>query len=99
MEELTFNVLEYHEFDALVNAHIPSANGTYDFVTCEEANNDSSYVYHAITPMNPEDAFVRDYELPDIMAGNLTNRAGNIFEYLCYLKILEPGNYLIEVCW
>ncbi len=99
MEKLTFNVMEYQELDALVNENIPSANGKYDFVSCEEANNDSSYAYHGIAPMDVEDELVKTVELDEIMEGNLAYKIGAILEYLCYLKAIEPGNYLIEVCW
>ncbi len=99
MNKITFNVFDYREFDTLVNKHIPSANGKYEFVDAEEANNDSSYAYHNIKPMDITNEFVKTYELGEILDGKLMNKIGATLEYLCYLKVIEPGNYLIEVCW
>lgn len=99
MRTITYNVMDYQEFDALVNEHILSANGKYEFIAEEELANDSSHSY-TVEPMDmSDDSFDKKFTLPDILAGKLIYRAGSIMNYLCHLGVIEPGNYLIEVFW
>ena len=97
METRTFNVMDYNEFDKLVNKNLPQAKRKYEFITEHEANNDSCYIFSANKEECEKD-FFKKYDLPEILKGQLNNTHA-LFNYLCSLGILEPGDYLIEVSW
>jgi len=93
MKKLTYNVMDYQEFDRLVNDNIPSANGTYEFVAYEELPNDIAKTYVAKVD------YMTDFDVSDIESGKLMYRAGGILCYLVWKGIIEAGDYLITVCW
>ena len=98
MEKITYNVMGYHEFDTLVNQHVPSASGEYEFLAMEESPNDICRRFHGVKSIM-EDRFAKEYGLPEIMAGKLQYHASTLLAYLCFLDVIEPGDYLIEVSW
>jgi hypothetical protein len=91
------NVMDYNEFDNLVNKNLPQAKGKYEFIEEHEANNYSCYMFDANKEKCEED-FFKEYNLPEILKGQLNNTHA-LFNYLCSLGILEPGSYLIKVYW
>jgi len=93
MKHENFIVLDYNEFDKLVNRHVPSAKKKYEFVAAEEARNDNSYIYRDVTSK------ISDLDFEDILKGKLEYEAYFLLAYLCQLKVIEEGSYIIEVCW
>jgi hypothetical protein len=91
-------VLDYDEFDKLVNDNIPSAKGKYEIIAYEELSNDSAVVFEEVGG-DYDDEFFQKLTLPDIEAGNLMYRAGSLLEVLCHKGVILPGNYIIEVSW
>ena len=99
MEQILFNVMDYKEFDALVNENIPAANNKYEFVAYEEMGNDSDKAFINVEALNPDDNLAKTYDIPQIENGDLMYKASVILSYLCWKGIIAPGNYLIQVCW
>lgn len=93
MKHENFIVLDYNEFTKLVNHHIPSAKKKYEFVAAEEVRNDTSHIYREITSK------ISDFDLEEILEGKLEYNAYSLLAYLCQLKVIEEGNYIIEVSW
>ena len=98
MERKTYTVLDYAEFEDLVNENIPAAAGEYEFAPSEEADNDSSYEFNDIGK-DYNSPFFQSHVLPDVEKGNLQYRAYALFEILVHQGILEPGDYLVNVSW
>lgn len=98
MKKVEFNVMDYDEFDDLVNANL-TLSGEYEFIAYEESSNDVSHTYYNIIPLNPDNEHTAKYTIPEIEGGDLFYKAGDILEYLCWKGVIQPGNYIIEVCW
>lgn len=93
MKTKTFFVLDYDEFDKLVNKNIPTAKNHYEFIACEEARNDNVYSYENIKEE------IDEWGLKDINTGSLMYQAYHLLCYLCNKNLILAGNYLIEVSW
>lgn len=105
MRSETFHVLDYHEFETLVNEHLKPAL-EYDVVLDQEWNNDESHAF-SIAPdeYTPDDrsevqAFLRG-EVQDFVLGeeNAWVSPANLLSELALRDIIPWGHYLIEVCW
>ncbi|MBI4919560.1 hypothetical protein HY837_06520 [archaeon] len=72
-------------------------NKEYDFVADQECSNDSSHAFERITGKLDE------YEESDLKkfveTGEYNNLASILLEDLCRKKLIERGNYLINVSW
>ncbi len=93
MKHESFIVLDYKDFNKLVNRYVPSAKKKYEFVAAEEARNDTSHIYRDI------DNKISDSDFEEILKGKLEYNAYALLAYLCQRKVIEEGSYIIEVCW
>jgi hypothetical protein len=68
----------------------------YEFVAVEECGNDSSHTFSVTGIINEYDAgaakTIRNGEVP-------TYRNGLLLDVLCADGYIEPGEYVVEVCW
>lgn len=79
-KKVEYWVLTYNELDNLVQGNL---NLDWDFVSSQEASNDSSHVVHP-----DKEGIEDDYLSSDSVIGELIKQ-----------EILPDGIYLIEVCW
>lgn len=69
--------------------------GELSFVAQHEANNDSCYDFNV-----PNSTKFFGTEAEDIRSGNYKNHSiSKIFSVLQEDNHIEPGKYLVEVCW
>ena len=90
------NVLSYSEFDELIHETFPQ-HQTFECIAEFEWNNDSEYLYEDVQALDQDSHEQFDdwlnkaefsYADPSLLLSALIT-AGK----------LEPGNYLIEICW
>ena len=79
MDKKEFFVMDYKEFNVLVNANILSAKGNYEFIAEEEMANDSDKAYY-VKALDPNNDYDKKYTIPDIEGGKLQYQAGSILE-------------------
>lgn len=92
MQTKTVINMEYDELDALINEHIPSANGEYEFIAYQEANNGSLYSFDVDSRVAPSDR-------EKIEKGDLMWQAGGLLDMLCEKGVIPAGEYIVEVFW
>jgi hypothetical protein len=96
-ETQTVRKVDSDDIDELINNAIPNLDPPFECVACEEWNNDSE---HTFTVTNMPEKWDKK-EVKEIKA---TGRWGNyklgaILNVLCEEGQIEPGEYLISVCW
>lgn len=97
MKEISVILLEYGEFEKLVNKEFFEGKNKYCYPDDEEMNNDTNKLYSDI---NGE--FKYDWEkddLKEIREGKTKFIARDALQELCRKEIIPKGNYLISVCW
>lgn len=108
MKEVTYIVIDYDELDYLINKHFdPVGHGQreYECVPENEWNNDSSYTVGAGPHVWVVDE--EDEEIEKWLNGTLLNYYKNprppsldtIMNRMARDGVLEPGDYLVSVCW
>ncbi len=95
------NVIEItdRELDKLVKAHLGFSH--YEFVPVEECGNDSA---HQFSVVGKDDKWFYFNDHEEIMAkwkagGHVMFSNGNILNELCVRGVIEPGEYVVTVCW
>ncbi len=72
-------------------------NQEFEFAVAEESSNDTSHEFGGI------DGVIDEYDEKQlaefIKDGNYNYCARIIIQDLCRRKLIEPGDYLINVCW
>lgn len=95
MKREVYITMDYYELEELVKKTYEIKN--YSFIATEECGNDSTHSF------NVERKSLRDFEqeyIDEMKSGNpITCSNYAILNDLCNKEVLEPGNYLIEVCW
>lgn len=97
MHSETFHVLEYHEFDKLVNEHLKPPQ-EYEVVPDQEWNNDESHTFS----ISPDDYSDDDQkELQEFLRGEVEQwmSPAVLLGELAARGVIPWGEYLIEVCW
>lgn len=89
MKKITYIEMDYHEFDELVKEKYGIET---EFVANQEANNDSEYSFNV-------DGKLSDYQREDWEEKNFQYGNGLLLNKLCEDGHIEPGKYLITVCW
>lgn len=88
--------IDSHDFDEFI--HEIYRNKTYHFVPDYEANNDSCYSFK-ISSEKPLSVYDQE-KLDKFCTGKYAQGMTWIFfQDLVNRKILEPGIYIVEVCW
>lgn len=89
--------ISYNVVDDIVRKHYGDGNSSYAFAVVEECRNDTihEFVVDGILDDYAEEHAARFREIGD--PGYLMN--GDILNILCQDGWLEPGTYLVEVCW
>lgn len=88
MKTVTFNIMEYHELDQLVNDNYPMLEGNYNCIADNEWSNGESHSFEGVDGSKNE-----ELEEPADFNWN-TN---GILHDLVKREILPAGNYSIEV--
>lgn len=92
-----YYVLDYSEFDDIVHEVYGKVAEAYDFVSSEEASNDTARLYKVI-PKKAEERISGgswdDIDWPEAMFCSV-----NILDDLCFRKEIPEGNYVIAVRW
>lgn len=103
MKTTTKTVIEvdYNELDGEVTRFLRSKNievGEYGYECTaeEEWGNDSS---HELNVDGKLDDFFEKYDKPDILKGKLSYKLSAILNWMAAEKVIEPGKYLVNVCW
>ncbi len=87
------NIVDYGSFEHFV---ISIYGGDYEFTAVQEANNDSSYSFNVTGEISEyqEDTVLK------IKSGKYPTYCNRILlNLLVREKFIEPGEYLIKVCW
>lgn len=85
---------EYEEFEELIKKVYEQ---NYDYICDTECGNDSSQSY--MVQSNELDKYDEKAINIFIESGRYNNMVAVLLNDLCRRKIIEPGNYLIHVCW
>ena len=97
MKKIEVTTLDYYELDELINRTFFGDENVFEFVAHEEMGNDSEKLYQEIDgKFNKYDEEALNNFLSRKRIHYKTFLALN---ELCRRKIIEPGNYLIEVSW
>ena len=93
MRKRTIIEADYSEIENLVRPLFSK----YGFVPVQECGNDTSHQFNGI---NGElDKFEQD-DINKWYAGEFVGYSNDaILNHLCHLGIIEPGDYIIKVCW
>jgi len=92
VEEEKCFVLDYDDFDMLVNKHVPGVKN-YEVIAYEEWGNDSSHMFRG-------DGHLDQYDLGEIEdVSKLHYKARAYMNYLVNAGVLPKGEYRIEVSW
>ncbi len=96
MKKKTVTEIDYYEFEQLVKKTYGITN--YSFPAVEECGNDSS---HSFAPEKIEPLEDYDQEqIDELIAGKMPLYANHvIFQDFVNKGVLEPGEYIVEVCW
>jgi hypothetical protein len=99
MKKKTVTELDYKELETLVKKHLGFAE--YNFVAVEECGNNSS---HEFTVDEGEgnwfDAEEHAEDIAEWTAGEFPRYTnGTILNELCIQGHIEPGEYIVTVCW
>lgn len=97
MKTETVTTIDYHEFETLVKKTYPGAK-QYSFVATEECGNDSvhQFTIDGLEPLQDYDA----KQIEKLETGEHIPYANyTIFQDLVNKEVLQPGSYLVEVCW
>lgn len=97
MKVKTYRILESGEFDALVKATY-GEHVQYEFVAAEEAHNYTSVTFNNMVPMP-----IGDYDavkLRRMKSGQWEGfMAQTLIQDMVNNKVLDSGNYMVEVFW
>lgn len=97
IKTVTSFVIDYSEFDRLINDHFPQFNGRYECVADNEWDNDSDH------STNISKEWSEKYDLKDfdrIDQGDVKYIGwGKLLAYLAYKDIVPFGNWVISVSW
>ena len=93
--KVTYNTIDYAEWERVV-AEIYSAKG-WSFVADHEGNNDSNYSFDVNGKMDDwDEGHLKEFK-KDCNKGGWVTQV--LLDDLCRNGIINPGVYLIEVCW
>ena len=98
MKKVTRIEMDYSELEALVQKTY-GLKKRWSFVADEECGNDSSHTY-SVMEKEELDEFDKE-DLAEFIAkdGFKPYMTSRLMQDMVNRDILEPGNYLIEVCW
>lgn len=100
-KKVVFKV-EYDNFEKLIKNEIKklfdfAQMDNYCFVADCEGSNDSTHSFHV------EEAQEQDLEyeegIENIREGSFYFSTNNLLAVLAYHKVIEPGEYIVRVCW
>lgn len=89
----TIYKVEYHDLEAFVKKIYNMRN--YEFVANQECSNDSSHEFNI-------NGILGKWELAEsekIRNGRLSCSNRSVLQTLCADGYIEPGTYIINVCW
>lgn len=101
MKTETVTIINYDEFEDIVRKHygfLENDRNAYSFVATQGCSNDSTHKFGSVVkkPLFDWD----DKELIKFI-NREPNYASNyiLIQDLVNQNVLEPGNYIVEVCW
>lgn len=104
-ETKTVHFVDWHAFNEFIEAEF---GHPFEIVADQETSNDSSLSFSVTGKrFNPDtkeyEPGITDYDREDVEefreTGSYYFLASRLLEYLCVEGKIEPGEYLIEVCW
>ena len=85
-------------YDALEEFVKEVYGGDFDFVANGEYSNDSSHEFDVSD--DTEDLFLDEEELAKARSGDLDDFGNDdILQLLCVDGYIDPGTYIVQVCW
>lgn len=95
-KKICYLEVDYHDLQNLIDQTFPDIN--FDVVADSEWNNDSHY---SISVEGYSKDGLNKTEINDILEGKYEDFFGiySIMDALCVKGLIEPGDYLIRVCW
>lgn len=95
MEKVFYIVMDDQEFNDLVKK---TYNQDYEFVADMECGNDTQHTFEDIN-INPLSEYEQE-EIAEFKSSGDTNYSARTLLTDMYINgVVEPGNYLITVCW
>lgn len=90
--------VDYNEFDRAATEFLKSkgVDVESDVVCDNEWSNDSQ---HSCTVKNTSDDFFEKYAKPSLLKGELSSEWQSILQWMCIDGLIEPGEYIIDICW
>lgn len=85
--------VDWHDLEEAINKHYGK---DYEFVPDIECGNDSSHDFRVDGKVNQYDQERLD-EFKE--TGDYNFLAGTLLNDLCRQGLIEPGDYLVQVCW
>lgn len=100
-KKVVFKV-EYRNFENLIKNEIKklfdfAQMDNYCFVADCESGNDSTHSFHVSE--NSVKDFEYDEGIENIKEGSFYFSTNNLLAVLAYHKVIEPGEYIVRVCW
>ena len=102
MQKKSVTELSYSELEDLAAKHLglpKSGKNEYSFVAVQECGNDSSHQF-TVAPPSRGDEWV-DKDIARIENDKFVKMYRNdvVLDLLCEKGVLEPGEYVVTVCW
>lgn len=94
-KEQKFRIIGYHDWEKFVTKAY-KLKREYNVVTDEEWSNDST---HTITAEVEELDEFEQADIDEFLSKGKQYAIHTIAKDLCNKGLLEPGEYMIEVCW
>lgn len=100
IEEKRVLVIDYNDWDRMINELFKDIFSGYEIVACEELNNDSTYSYDLNELMASEDRQSLYAELQTSIDPYPSYCTGTIIDILIAEGILPTGYVLnVDICW
>src|SRR5688572_13461948 len=91
--------IDSSEVEDLAEKHLSLGSNEYSFVAIQECGNDSSHQFDVDLPDRNNDWVLEDIEQIEDRKYVPTYRNDLVLSLLCEKGILEPGEYIVNVCW
>ncbi len=96
IEEVLYHKVDFYELDRVINEFY-KPNEEWDFVSDNEANNDSSYVFNVNGKFDDyEEKRLEKFKKDSISTSWMTR---TLLDDLCRQGLIPIGPYLVKVCW
>ena len=96
IEEVIYHTVDYFELERVINEFYKPTS-EWDFVSDEEANNDSSYTFNVHGEVDEyEERKLEKFKKDSLSQSRMTH---TLLADLCRKGLIPKGMYLVEVSW